>query len=94
MQANPTGIDLEQVLPDYLATTDRIAELVLAAAVERDSDRYEDAAHLVKIGRLAPQVLMRPGRLVISLIDTETGKSIGNIFAYSAPALGACGVPN
>lgn len=94
MHANPLPAGFDQLLSNYLITTSQAVEAILAVGVAREPERYTKAAELVKIGRLIPQVVSQPGALSISLIDASTGKSIGEVFHYSAPALEACGVPN
>ena len=94
MPTNPVLDGFEQMLSRYLMTTDQAVELVLTVAAARDPERYTDAVELVKTGRLIPRVVSQPGTLTISLIDTQSGKSIGKIFHYSLPALEARGVLN
>lgn len=88
----PAGFD--KMLAAFLLGTDQIVGAVVAVAVVREPERYGDAAALLKIGRLIPRILVEPGKLKISLIDVETGLSIGDIFQYAAPALEARGAAN
>ena len=76
-----------QTAANYLATTSKLVDVILAFAPER----YENAKSLLAEGRLIPQIQSMPGMLTVSLIDVRTGESIGDVFSYSAPALLACG---
>lgn len=89
--ANYMPAGFEQMLSAFLMGTDQIVDAVLRVAAVREPERYADAVGLVKIGRLFPRIEAQPGALKISLIDAETGESIGDIFQYTAPALEARG---
>lgn len=94
MPNNPMPAGFDQTLTNYLIATAGVADFILTAGAAREPEKYAKAADLVKSGRLIPQVALQPGLLILSLIDTQTGKSVGDIFQYSSPALEARGVPN
>jgi len=85
----PEGFD--QMLLTFLHGTDQMVAAVLAVAAMREPEKYCGAVDQVQAGRLMPRILWEPGALAISLVDMQTGASIGDIFRYAAPALAARG---
>jgi hypothetical protein len=86
--------EFERMLTALLLSTDKLAEAVLAVAAAREPDRYGEAAELVRSGRLVPHVVSSPGLVVVSLVDSQDGRNIGEILSYRAPALEARGAPH
>lgn len=85
MQAKFESAEIEQMLARYLSITNQVVDIVLTAAVTVDRSRYEDAAKLVKSGRITPRVTIQSGVVKITLIDALTEKDIGDIFSYWMP---------
>lgn len=85
MQAKLESAEIEQMLTRYLSVTNQMVDIVLTAAVPVDRSRYEDAAKLVKSGRIAPRVTIQSGMVKITLVDALTEKDIGEIFSYWMP---------
>lgn len=86
--------NFNEMLVTFLDAAERMAGAVVAVAGVREPEKYRDCVDLVQAGRLIPRIVSQPGVLVISLIDTSTGESVGDIFQYTAPALAARGFAN
>lgn len=94
MHANSVPDGFEQTLSRYLITTDLVVNLILDLGAKSHPEKYATAIAHVKSGQLVPHVVLYPGTLIVSLIDAQSGKSGGEFFRYSIPALEARGVPN
>lgn len=82
MQTKLESVEIEQMLARYLSVTNQMVDIVLTAAVTVDRSRFEDAAELVKSGRITPRVTIHSGMVKITLVDALTEKDIGEIFNY------------
>ena len=94
MENNHVPDGFEQMLSRCLIVNNQLANLVLDLGAKLHPEGYRDAIERVKRGQLIPQIVLRPGVLIVSLIDAQTGESGGELFRYSMPALEARGVPN